>query len=417
MRGKRYNKRMIALYRRHILSCPHVAAGRKYRRCSCPIHVDGTLAGKPVKAHSLKTSNWTLATARVRQWEAQGYIDAPDTGDRITVSDAVNTFMKYLRENRNAKPQTIYLYECVFMERKPRNPRKKLQTLEGMCAARGIRYAEQITLSDLEALQAEWKIAAPLTRYNSTVHIKTLWSYLAKRKMVSADVAADLPLPDTDGTEKTQPFTQAEMIEIFRAARVAGHADYALVMLLRYSGLRISDSITRPCSSLTGARLTLRQMKTGGYVTTLLPQAAVDALAQCPRESPAYWFWTGPLRGATQEEYVQEYRRIKNKWSRRLTKVFLAAGIPHGHPHMLRDTFAVENILADMPIDEISRLLGHGNIRTTEKHYLPWIAARQSKMEATQQRVWNADPVLAHLSNEAYAPDTQDLAIPATAVN
>jgi len=39
---------------------------------------------------------------------------------------------------------------------------------------------------------------------------------------------------------------------------------------------------------------------------------------------------------------------------------------------MLRDTFAVELLLAGVPIDQVSILLGHASVKTTERHYAPF---------------------------------------------
>jgi site-specific recombinase XerD len=37
------------------------------------------------------------------------------------------------------------------------------------------------------------------------------------------------------------------------------------------------------------------------------------------------------------------------------------------HPHMFCNTFAVEMLLTDIPIDQVSLLLGHASVRITEK--------------------------------------------------
>jgi integrase len=37
------------------------------------------------------------------------------------------------------------------------------------------------------------------------------------------------------------------------------------------------------------------------------------------------------------------------------------------YPHMFRDTFAVELLLAGVPLDQVAILLGHKSIKTTEK--------------------------------------------------
>ena len=61
--------------------------------------------------------------------------------------------------------------------------------------------------------------------------------------------------------------------------------------------------------------------------------------------------------------------------------------------HRLRDTFAVELLLAGVPIERVSVLLGH-QIRVTEKHYNPWVRSRQEPLEADVARAWKLDPVL-----------------------
>jgi integrase/recombinase XerD len=47
---------------------------------------------------------------------------------------------------------------------------------------------------------------------------------------------------------------------------------------------------------------------------------------------------------------------------------------------MFRDTFAVEYLLTGMPLEEVSRLLGHSNVLITQKHYAPWVVERQQKL-------------------------------------
>ena len=59
------------------------------------------------------------------------------------------------------------------------------------------------------------------------------------------------------------------------------------------------------------------------------------------------------------------------------------AGVGNGHAHRWRDTFAVELLLARVPISDVSVLLGHQTVKVTEKHYNPWVIARQEQLEAT----------------------------------
>ena len=55
-------------------------------------------------------------------------------------------------------------------------------------------------------------------------------------------------------------------------------------------------------------------------------------------------------------------------------------------PHRLRDAFAVELLLAGVPIERVSVLLGHTSVRITERHYNPW------KQGATTANRSRSDP-------------------------
>jgi hypothetical protein len=55
---------------------------------------------------------------------------------------------------------------------------------------------------------------------------------------------------------------------------------------------------------------------------------------------------------------------------------------------MFRDTFAVELLLAGVPIDQVSALLGRRSVKMTEKHCLPWGKARQKQLTASVRKAW-----------------------------
>ena len=50
-------------------------------------------------------------------------------------------------------------------------------------------------------------------------------------------------------------------------------------------------------------------------------------------------------------------------------------------------------LLAGVPIERVSILLGHSSIRVTQKHYSPWVKARQEQLEADVRRSWSGDPL------------------------
>jgi integrase/recombinase XerD len=59
---------------------------------------------------------------------------------------------------------------------------------------------------------------------------------------------------------------------------------------------------------------------------------------------------------------------------------------------MLRDTFAVELLLAGVALEEVSLLLGHKSVKITERHYAPWVKARQEKLSESVKKSWAPAP-------------------------
>jgi integrase len=48
----------------------------------------------------------------------------------------------------------------------------------------------------------------------------------------------------------------------------------------------------------------------------------------------------------------------------------------------------VELLLKGVPLDQVSILLGHSSVRITERHYAPWVRARQERLEELVQARW-----------------------------
>ena len=95
-------------------------------------------------------------------------------------------------------------------------------------------------------------------------------------------------------------------------------------------------------------------------------------------------------------------------WQRTLRKLFKRAGIVGSHARRCRDTFSVEFLLSGVPIEDVSILLGHKNIKTTLDHYAPWSREHLgSRLETQLNRAWQRDPIV--LLQEARKEKTYSL--------
>ena len=161
----------------------------------------------------------------------------------------------------------------------------------------------------------------------------------------------------------------------------------ALVLLMRWSGIGIKDAVTLERTRIDKeGNLFLYRAKTGVPVYVPLPPFVHGLLSALPNHNPRYFFWSG----------IGDPETCKRCWIRALARLFKVAQInrPDGtvkrcHSHMLRDTFAVELLLSGVPIDQVSLLLGHSSVKVTERHYAPFVKARQEQLAQSARKAWH----------------------------
>ena len=93
---------------------------------------------------------------------------------------------------------------------------------------------------------------------------------------------------------------------------------------------------------------------------TVLPPFVVKELAATPRVTNKLYFWSGN----------GELETAVKDWQTKIRTLFDLSGVDKGEnfmvSHRLRDTFAVECLLAGVPLERVSILLGHSTIKVTE---------------------------------------------------
>jgi integrase len=117
-------------------------------------------------------------------------------------------------------------------------------------------------------------------------------------------------------------------------------------------------------------------------VSVPIPTAvAKEVLAAC--DHPIYLLWQNTKEGTA--------RFAGHAASVAITKIFTRAGIvSEGHmkSHRLRDTFACELLQQGVPLEDVSKMLGHTSIGTTERHYSAWVKGRQDRLDSLVTATW-----------------------------
>jgi integrase len=145
---------------------------------------------------------------------------------------------------------------------------------------------------------------------------------------------------------------------------------------MRYSGLRISDSISLRRDAVVDGKIRLRTEKTNTDVYVPVPPKIVAALEALPDQGERF-FWNGKGKLKT---------RVAN-WSRYLDTVFTVANVEGAHSHRFRHAFSVSLLQKGVSVENVATLLGNSP-KVVMKHYSPWIAERQSLLEAAVMKTW-----------------------------
>lgn len=367
---------MLTIFRRHLKACKHRGEGRKYRRCQCPIHVEGKLGGREVRK-GLQTRNWEKAAQLIQKWEAAAQVTESGT---VSLSDAWKNFLADL-EARKLSAQTIRKYK--LLER----------TMTAFGQARGLDGLAAFDLDALTAFRSTWRDGVR-TAAKKLERLRAFFRFAFDRKWVDANHAAKVKLPKIPASP-TMPLSREEMVKILAAcdALKVTAANAArlktLILLMRYTGLRVSDAVALTADRLDGKRLFLYTQKTGVPVYTVLPDSVLRALELTPRVSETRFFWSG--QGKREHAVCDWQGKIKDAFD----GAGIVKGLSNAVSHRLRDTFAVELLLAGVPLERVAILLGHQSIKITEKHYAPWVRSRQAQLEADLAAAWRLEPSLA----------------------
>ena len=370
---------VITIFVRHAADCKY--AGDEFcKRCSCKKHFRWTQGGKQ-RRRKAGTRSWAEAEELKRRLEDQlaGRVLAEPSEVR-TLLDAIDVF-KSDKKNQGITPDVLGKYA------------RELDRLRVFAEGRGAFTVAGVSREMLIDYQAEWDTLYPSsnTRQMVQARLKNFLRFcydnrwldrVPRLSSIKADEAPTLPLTAAEYA-KLLKTVRVSFPDSAKAARVCG-----LVQLMRWSGLAIRDTVTLRRSEIIHDKaskmyliVTARQ-KTGTHVSVPIPPKVAKEVLAIANGNPEYVFWS---TGNGKEQSA-----VTN-WQHDLRKLFKDAGITsEGNmlSHRLRDTFAVDLLEKGVPLEEVSRALGHESIKTTERHYSKWVKGRQDRLNKLITQAW-----------------------------
>jgi integrase/recombinase XerD len=370
----------VSVYARHSSKCSksRERGTGQFKRCKCPLWLRWGKDGKK----SAKTRSWDIATKAARKLEqelelAANGIEPLKKPDHITIQSAVDLYLSDMNQRSLAKPTVD-------------KARRMITRLRDYANAQGIILLKDVTARLLTEWRNTWTFKAKSS--SPAVHwavSKTFSKWAFRTDLIEVDPSAKLKSLPSEHNQ-VQPLTQGDMQRLLAAtdncefSQEVAYRVKTIILLMQWSGLACMDAATLRRDALgDDNNLTRRRNKTNVEVFVPLPPAVAEMLRALTNDHSDYFFWNPERLKKTS---------IVCEFSVLFRKVFDKAGVSHSKEEMLshrfRHTFAVEMLLAGVPIERVSKLLGHKTTRTTEKFYSAWVKERQRKLEAEVKEAW-----------------------------
>ena len=300
---------------------------------------------------------------------------ALESGEPLILPVACGVYLRDLRA-RNLSQSTLDSYRSLFLS--------------------WLTYAKKIRLLRLsdwnQAKMRAWRESwthKPSTQSTRLQQLRAFFTFAVKANWIDSSAVEHLKPPKVS-PQPIMPLTQTEMESLLDAADDLPN-ERALIMLMRFSGLSIRDAVTLRRDAVNGNNLTLRRAKSNELVMAYIPDQVLVALQKITDPNSQYYLSNV---GATATASAKH-------WRSRLHFVGHKAGIKDFRPHRLRHTFAVEALISNVAIQDLSTLLGHSSVTTTELHYASWNVARRDRLVRIMRDVYQRDPLLRFLNARA----------------
>jgi site-specific recombinase XerD len=264
-----------------------------------------------------------------------------------------------------------------------------LSRFRGFCELRGAYFMRELTVDLIETFKVDGlTMLGDTSKATVVAKLRCFLRDAFRRGWLTEDLAGRVTTHRATYEQK-EPYTDEEISAILECAasprdETKGYSGHPgtfrlLLELMLSTGMRVSDAVSFDPSVLNqGERMWVytyiphKHKKTGRtrHIEAYLPNQLKSRIDGCQWLSHSLPF-----------SYNREPAYLANRVYRCMQTIGKRCGVEDCRPHRLRDTFAVRMLLNGVPLDDVSRLLGHSSVTTTEMYYAKWVAARKIRLE------------------------------------
>lgn len=190
--------------------------------------------------------------------------------------------------------------------------------------------------------------------------VKVFLAWAKDRGMLNGSInPKDIVLPSSD-TERKAPYTKAESDAIVAACKTA--EERLIVLLALEAGMRLHEVAKAKISDVNFDENMIKVLGKGRKLAYVgMTASMVEAIRDADKARPKLKYYSDSLVPSLANK-KDKNRVVHNKFKRILVK----SGVNRGSYHLLRHTFATNLIERGAPIDQVSKMLRHSNIRTSQ---------------------------------------------------
>jgi site-specific recombinase XerD len=357
---------MLTLQRRHSQKCPDRNKGPNYLKCRghCALRICGVANGKRVRT-SLRTRDLQRAARRLAEMEDA--VGRP----RKSLSEAIDAFHA---QHADHASETRRKYKRV------------LKYLSEYCKRESIGFVEGIFVETMDGY-ALWRNKTNWTWIKEIEILRQFFNFCIDREWTRKNPARALKRPRLLEANDVEPFTSDEIVRVIAACDHIGRARYerlrarAMVLLMRYAGLRVSDVVSLSRDHIKGAHLEKRAVKNRRMIRVELHPDVLKALEVLPHPKAA----SRDCRLFFSSETASLRSLVKGA-QRTLAAVFDRAKVDRAHPHRFRHTLASEILGRGGTVEDAASILADSPA-TIRRHYAKWTPEYQSRQDRVTRMV------------------------------